>query len=871
MMEPESLTPTRWQQIEELYHAALERAPDERAAFLAEACAGDEELRREVESLLRSDAQAGSFIEEPALDVAARLESEEPARSLTGQQLDHYQIFSLLGAGGMGEVYRAKDTRLDREVAIKVLPAHLARDSEALARFQREARAVAALSHPNILAIHDFGTDQGISYAVTELLEGETLRECLRRSPLPWRKAVEIGIGVADGLSAAHAKGIIHRDLKPENIFLTADGRVKILDFGLARVKPLVPEQKINLASTSPLLTRPGLVMGTVGYMSPEQVRGEVADAPSDIFLLGCVLYEMITGQRAFARTTAVEELAAILKEDPPEMADSAKRVPPELEYIVSHCLEKKPQDRFQSAQDLAFALRTISLNRSGAVPSLIPSRYRFAVRIVSAVAILLLATLLLLFSGLPDWWSDSRPIRSLAVLPLKNDSQSPAEDYFADGMTDELISSLMKVGSLRVISRTSVTRYRETGKSLPEIARDLKVDAVVEGSVRRAGEKMRISVRLFRSASEQSEWSQTYERELRDILVLQSRVAQDIAREIRIQTTPQEQARLAQVHSADPEAFQLYLKGRYLWQQRTSEGLGKAIDYFQQAIAKDPNYALAWAGLADAYILRESMLSPAETMLKAREAATRALAIDNSLAEAHTSLAVVNLLYEWNWSASESEFRQAIALKPSYATAHHWFAEYLSAMGRHEEALAEIKQAQELDPYSLVISRDVGRHYYLARQYEQAIAQCRNALELEPNSAGAHRLLGLALAKKEMFTESIWALQRAVALSPSSNNQAVLGYTYALSGRREEAQQILRMLDNLKEEQVSPFWIATIYAGLSDRDEAIALLEKAYQERSTPLVYLKVYPILDNLRSDPRFDDLLRRLRFPDAADRRQ
>ncbi len=863
-MKPESLTPERWQQIEQLWSAALERRSDERAAFLAEACAGDEDLRREVESLLRFDLQADSFIETPALEVAARLESEVPPRSLAGQRLDHYQITSLLGAGGMGEVWRARDAHLDREVAVKVLPAHLAQDGGALARFQREARAVAALSHPNILAIHDFGADQGISYAVTELLEGETLRARLEHTAMSWRRAVEIGLAVADGLAAAHAKGIIHRDLKPENIFLTTAGQVKILDFGLARIKPVRASAEQRCAVTGDLLTSPGTILGTIGYMSPEQVRGDEVDAPGDIFLLGCVLYEMVTGCRAFARATTVEEMNAILKEAPPEMADSPRYIPPELQSIISHCLEKRPEDRFRSAPELAVALKAIPLETERASPFHKPARSTSRRLLLIAGALLLLVPLLLFFSGLSDWFG-RKPIRSIAVLPLKNFSQSPAEDYFADGMTDELISSLMKVGSLRVISRTSVMRYRETGQSLSEIARELKVDAVVEGSVRRAGEKMQINVRLFRSASEQPEWSQTYVRELRDILVLQSQVAQDIAREIHIQTTPQEQARLTQAATVNPAALQLYFTGRYFLAKRTPEGFREGRNYFQQAIATEPDFALAYSGLADSYILGGDNAE----MPKAGEAASTALRLDDSLAEAHTSLAAVKMLDEWNWPEAESGFKRAIDLKPGYGTAHLWYAEFLTAMGRHEEAIAAIKRALESDPNSLTVRADTGRHYFYARQYDQAIASLRNTLELDPKYTGVWTFLGLTYVKQKKFDDAFAMLARARELAPAnSNTMAALGYAYAQAGRRDEAGQILdRLLELSRREPVSPYWLAVVEGSLGRKDEAFTWLETAFEKRSSQLVYLKVLPTLDDLRSDHRFQSLVQRVGLPDAA----
>jgi len=478
-------------------------------------------------------------------------------------KLGPYEIIAPLGAGGMGEVYRARDTRLDRDVAIKVLPERLANDADALARFEREAKAVAALSHPNILAIHDVGHERGTSFVVTELLEGETLRERLRRSAIPWRKAVEIGIEIAEGLSAAHAKGIIHRDLKPENIFLTQDGVVKILDFGLARVTPgagVPPELQAN-TPTMTLDTRPGTVLGTVNYMSPEQISGRATDPRTDIFSFGCVLYEMISGRRAFGGERVAEITTAILRDEPPTLADSGRAVPSELDRVIMRCHEKKPEQRIQSARDLSFALRDL-LSDSG--PSKRPAEYagrRTRTMLVFQLAVGVVAVAALLLTLNVGGWRErlfSRPqagtISSLAVLPLENVSRDPEQEYFVDGMTEALISDLAKIGGLKVISRTSVMRYKATTKSLPEIAKELNVDAVVEGSVLRVGERVRITAQLIHAATDEHLWAESYDRDLRDILRLHSEVARTIAQQIKVTLTPQVQARMVEVRPSTPK-----------------------------------------------------------------------------------------------------------------------------------------------------------------------------------------------------------------------------------------------------------------------------------------------------------------------------
>src|SRR5262245_7303336 len=638
---------------------------------------------------------------------------------MAGTTLGRYRLLSTLGAGGMGEVYHALDTRLDREVAVKILPACLAENPDAMQRFEREAKAVAALSHPNILSIHDFGNEQGVSYAVMELLKGETLRSRLSHGALPWRKAVGIGVEIAEGLAAAHAKGITHRDLKPENIFLTSDGRTKILDFGLARVNAASSDESITSAPTVPRITEPGLVMGTIGYMSPEQLRGEKADAPSDIFSFGCVLYEMISGQRAFRGKTPMETNAAILRDDPPELADSGKHTPAELERVMTRCLEKNPAERFQSARDLAFALKEISIG-----PKPIPLLTSLRSWSVATLALLLLGTVLYLVFWRPDR-SGPGSIQALAVLPFENQSGNPAEDYFAEEMTGELISNLGVIKALRVISRESVMQFKGTNKPLAEIARELKVDLLVRGSVQRFGESVRIKASLVHAANGQNFGDKNFERNLRDILALQSQIVLAIAQEIRIKITPQEQARLASTPAVDSKSYQLYLQGRSYFETRAPNDIKKGIECFKKAIANDPSFALAYVGLANAYILGDGTLAPDDYLLIAKGRALEALERDDTLAEAHASLAAVKMLYEWNWLAAESEFKRAIDLKPSYETAHHWYAQYLTAMGRHEEAIAEIKRALELNPLPVIIHRDVGWHYYYAGKYDLAIAQC--------------------------------------------------------------------------------------------------------------------------------------------------
>jgi serine/threonine protein kinase/Tfp pilus assembly protein PilF len=757
----------------------------------------------------------------------------------------------------MGEVYRARDSRLDREVAVKVLSAQLGQDLEALVRFEREAKAVAALSHPNILAIHDIGREQGVPFAVMELLVGETLRSRLSGSALPWRKAVEIGAAVAEGLAAAHAKGITHRDLKPENIFLTSDGQVKILDFGLARVRPQLSAQELSSAPTMSMSTEPGTVMGTVGYMSPEQVRGAEVGAPSDLFAVGCVLYEMVAGRRAFGRRSASDTQAAILRDEPPPVVDSASAIPPELERMITHCLEKNADERFQSARDLAFDLRAL-LSRSGVRER--PLRRALPL----ATLTMTLAVAALVYMQLSRGRTEiSTRIQSLAVLPLENLSSDPEQDYFADGMTEALITDLSKISALRVISRTTAMRYRGVKKSLREIARELDVDAVVEGSVLRVGDRVRITAQLIEAASDKHLWAESYERDSRDVLALQSEVAQAVAREIKITLTPEERSRLGRVSQVNPEAHEAYLKGRFYWNQRTEKGLKQSIEYFQRAIETDPGYAAAYSGLADAYgILGNNQFVTAhDSFPKAKAAAVKALELDDSLAEAHASLALIMQNYDWDWVGAEREFQRAFGLNPNYASAHQWYAFYLVGMGRYSDAVAEIQKARHLDPLSPRINSNVGLIFYYARDYDQALRELHKALELDP--IGGRWFLGWVYGQKRMYAEGIAvSLERSQLLEGRGTSLPDLAHAYAVAGKTVEAKQTLeRIKEQSKHTYIPPDAIALVHVALNEKDKAFALLEEAYAQHNVLFYWLKADPRFDPLRSDSRFQDLLRRV----------
>ncbi|HXW06945.1 MAG TPA: protein kinase [Vicinamibacterales bacterium] len=782
-----------------------------------------------------------------------------------GTRLGPYEVLGLLGAGGMGEVYRARHAQLERDVAIKILPAHHAASPDALVRFEREAKAVAALSHPNIVAIHDFRTDQDVPFVVMELLVGESLRSRLQRSAVGWRRAIEIGAAVAEGLAAAHAKGITHRDLKPDNIFLTSDGQVKILDFGLARIEPVVPIRESGSGPTISSLTAQGAVMGTAGYMAPEQIRGDPATAATDLFSLGCVLYEMVSGRRAFDRPTTVETIAAILNEDAPELAGSAAAdpVPLPLVHLVGHCLEKDPRERFQSARDVAFALRSVSAGVD-ALPAARPlAAFGRTVWVTAAVAAVLATVVIVVWLIRAAPAPPPSAITSLAVLPLQNLSGNVDEDYFADGMTEALITDLSRIAALRVISRTSIMQYKGAKKPLRQIAEELNVDAVVEGSVLRVGDRVRITAQLIDAASDRHLWAESYDRDLRDVLSVQSEVARSVARQIRITVTPEEQARLERTRRVIPAAHEAFLRGRFQWNRRTLDGLERAVEYFQRAIEIDPAYAPAHAGLADAYAIlgNNQFLPAADTYPKAKAAALAALEIDESLAEAHTSLAFVMQNHDWDWSGAEREYRRAFELNPSYAQAHQWRAFLLLGVGRTDEALAEIDTARKLDPLSPRISSNVGLMHYYARDYDRAIQELRATLELDP--IGSRWFLGWAYVQKGMHEEAISvSLERSELLEEQGTSLADLAYAYAAGGQERLARRTLeRIARQSKAGYVPPDAVAAVHVALGESERALALLEDAVGHRNVMFYWLKVDPRFDPLRAEPRFRQLLVRM----------
>jgi serine/threonine protein kinase/Flp pilus assembly protein TadD len=791
--------------------------------------------------------------------------------AMLGQRLSHYVIVQKLGEGGMGVVYRARDEKLQRDVALKFLETLPTGSSASHERALQEARAISALNHPNICTVYEVGEVDGRPFIAMEFVEGRALSLEIPSTGLSLKQVERYGMQLADALAHAHGRGVIHRDLKAANVMITPSGLLKVLDFGISqRFEPGRTGDGTTVIDQS--WESQHTFTGTLPYIAPEILKGQEADARSDIWSLGVLLYEMAAGQRPFRGSTAFELSAAILREHAPEISPA---LPPVLNSVIEKSLDKDPGQRYQSAGEVKAALEAASTASRTQDFATLKAKGAESARLFSARNIILLCLLLAFGAGVLYWRngraakSEHKPpvpgaIQSIAVLPLENLSGDPKQDYFADGMTDALITELSQIRKLRVISRTSVMQYKHTQKSLDQIAQELNVDAIVEGSVLRDGDRVRISAKLFQTNVEGALWANNFERNFTDVLALQSDVATAIARGIQVELSAAEQTQLARSRSVVPEAYDAYLRGKNEAEKRTPEAFHDAANYFQKAIDKDKTFAAAYAGLADCYqyMSNYQMESPAVLMPKAKEAAEKALQLDDRLAQAHTSLAAIRF-YHMEGGDIEGEFKRAIALDPSYAQAIHWYGLYLAAMGRKEESIRELKLARDIDPKSLIIRANLGFVYYLAGDYDRAAEVEKNTIQIDPSFIAAHSYLGQIYVEQKKYAEAIDEFRTALSLSPGDPAaQADLAYAYAISGKKAQAEEILQELQNTAgAKYVSAYDLAVIDAGFRDREKTMRALEEAYSERNGRLVNLGVHPQFAFLRGEPRFQKLLEQI----------
>ena len=801
---------------------------------------------------------------------------------MIGTTLAHYRITSALGAGGttpalgaggMGEVWRATDTKLGRDVALKVLPAEMAANPERLDRFRREAMMLAALDHPGVVGVYSVEESGGVHFLTMQLVEGESLDHLIAEGGMDIDRILEIGTAIAEALAAAHAKGIVHRDLKPANVMVAGDGRVKVLDFGLAKIAAPSSDELVDSEMETDLHTREGVVMGTMPYMSPEQIAGRAVDQQTDVFSFGVMLYEMATGRRPFAGQSSAELASAILRDTPPAPTALRAGLPDGLLRVISRCLEKEPGARFPSMTDLHDALQTQLRDGADRTIATGPGpRPRMRTLLVAGGIALLLGAVAYFGFLNPPWGaqeaSKAPRIRSIAVLPLDNYSGDPSQDYFAEGMTDELTADLARISQIRVISRGSAMQFGGSNRpSAPEIAEALDVDAIVEGSVLRSGDTVRINAQLIDARADRHLWSKSFERSSRDVLALQDELASAIAREINVQLTPAEQSRMGSAQTVNPEAYDAYLKGRYFFNRPSDENLQKAIARFEDALELDPSFVPALSGLSDAYLwagYNEGFITASEARPKAKAAAEQAIRLDDTSAEAHASLATFKLFYEYDWEGSEAEYRRAFDLNPNYAFAHDQFALGLAFQGRYEESIAETRLAAELDPLNPQILIDGIFAFAWQGNHEAAKEMAKRAEDLDPTYFFPEFSYGWIDIQAGKLSEAIAHLQKSKTMGSPAFVSAWLAYAYGAAGDRDRALAEVEDLQAMSlDGNVTPFDSALVAIGLGDYPRAVSLLEQAYALDSQWLGWLRNDRAFDPLRSDPRFAALLKKLNF--------
>jgi eukaryotic-like serine/threonine-protein kinase len=860
------MSPERLQRLDGIFHSALDRSPELRAAFLDEVCANDAELRTEVESLISAHEQSGDFIADSAADVAASLLAGDAPHV---KQVAQYEVEKRLGSGGMGEVYVATD-RMGRKVALKVLAPRLTQHHHHVTRFLQEARAVLALNHPNIVTVYDIGEAHGIYYIASELIEGETLRMTLAGGGLELRQSLEIASQICTALAAAHDRGIVHRDVKPENVMLRGDGYVKVLDFGIAKLtEKFAGPGRTNAAATTNLETTEGLVIGTAAYMSPEQARGAHVDVRTDVWSCGALFYEMFSGQAPFAGGSAAEVLARVLEREPAPLATLVKDLPAELQRIITKALMKDPNDRYATIAQMLRDLRALQQDlefsaKLQQLPAGVKPNRRGVVLALSLGAVAAVAVAIGL---LPNPLFKSAGIDSVAVLPFVNAGGNPDLDYLSDGMSESLINALARLPGLSVKARSAVFRFKGKEVEPQEVASALSVEAVVNGRMEQHGDSLTLYLSLVNGRDGVQIWGERYDSTMMDLVALQSEIGLDLARKLQGRLSGADEQQVTKAYTSSGEAYQLYLKGRYHVQKVALPEVQTGIFFLEQATAIDPNYALAYVGLADAYRTASAAdISPSLVVPKAKQAAEKAVQLDDGLAAAHAQLGMLAIWYDWDQRAAERHFNRALALDPNDADAHIYYAHLLSNQGRHAQALREADRARELEPFNTRISALEGQFLIHAGRIDEALARLRATIALDPNHVLPRIFAASAYIEKRMFPEAIAEARKASEMTHRTMTHplGLLGCALAKSGDAAQARAVLdELLTASRARYVAPYGVALIYNALGERDETLAWLERGFEQRDHKMNLLKVDPKWNNLHGDPRFEHLVRRIGF--------
>jgi len=887
------MDPKRLKEIEEIYNAVIEGPADEREGLLEKLCGPDADLRREVESLLTFEDAPDNFLESPPEALAAEMFSKkENGTNLAGKELSHYKVVKLLGTGGMGEVYLAEDAKLRRKVALKILPPEYASDDERKKRFEMEAHSISALNHPNIITIFEIQEADDVSFMATEFVDGHTLRHLIAERRLSWQETVNIGVQIAGALESAHSVGIIHRDIKPANIMVRRDGIVKVLDFGLAK---LTAGDSGDFDTRD--LTGPNRVMGTVYYMSPEQALGERLDERTDIFSFGIVLFEMLTGTTPFGGVNATAETV------PSSVCNSNAEIPSRLDQIIKHALKKDRDTRYQSIADMradlqnlqrdsqtdssdhAYTDKTVlqtdpnqSISPTGSGSDIRLDARTSASWLSQPLLVFGLAAAVILLSGFLGYryFSASPAINSIAVLPFENRTGSPDSEYLSDGLAESLIYRLSQLPDLKVSPTSSVFRYKGKETDPQAIAKELGVDSVMTGRVTQRGDNLNISVELVDVRNNKLLWGEQYERKISELLITQREIANEIVGRLKLKLSGEGEQKLAKKYTDSSEAYQLYLKGRYHWNKRTIEEFQKAVEFFKQAIEKDPNYALAYSGLADTYSLFEAYgdFQAREYMPKAKQAALKALELDPDLAEAHASVGKAIFYWDYDWAGAEKEYQRAIQLDPKYATAHHWYGELLSLSGRHDEAIIQIQTAVELEPFSMIINREMAKFLINAKRFDEALLQNKRTNDLFPSPSRFHYDNALVYQARENYPlafEEYWLTAQAEGAKPE--DLQAMKDAYGKGGwegfQKRSQEQLLKSINdelaNDRDKYIPAINYATAYGYVKDKDRTLEYLNKALEERSMAVLYVKIGPQYAFLDDDPRFKALVKKIGIPE------